>query len=156
MKKLFLILGICLILCGCKQFNPEPAFAEGESKPVTITAKEGFVMTWDNPVMKNLVTFETVRTKEVDSWGQWNALTAGWSIDAGFAFDAKTINTGALLIGRQFGTLADYLPFLDYPLLNKISITIYPVGLYIENLTDHPKFKGCSGGAIIKAEIKFG
>lgn len=151
MKKSF----ISFIVLLCLMVYIVPCFAEEASNPITITAKQGFVMTWDDPVVKNLTTFETIKTKKVESWGKWNMLWEGWSLDAGFAYDATGINTGALLIGRQFGTLADYLP-LQFPLLNKISITIYPVGLYINDLTDHPRLKGCSGGAIIKAEIKFG
>lgn len=151
MKRLILVF-LLMFVMGL----PLLATAEDESKPITITAKQGFIMTWNDPTVKNLTTFEILKTKPVENWGKWNAILDGWSLDAGFAWDTKTINNGAIILGRKFGTLGKYIKFLDFPLLNKIDVTIYPVGLYIENLTDHPTLKGCSGGAIIKAEIKFG
>ena len=153
MKKFILTLcvlfGIVLVL-----FLGAVARAEEVANPITVNVKQGFVMTWNDARVKNLTTFETIKTKKVESWGKWNALYEGWSIDAGFTYDATGMNTGAILLGRQFGTLADYLP-LDFPLLKKVTVTIYPVGLYIEDLTDHPRLKGCSGGAFINLELKF-
>ena len=130
--------------------------AQQETSMVSITAKQGFVMTWNDATAKNLTTFETIRTRPVDGIGRWNALVEGWTLDAGFGWDANSTSNGALMLGRKFGTLGTYFPFLDFPLLGKLDITIYPFGLYIENLTDHPKLHGCSGGAIISATIKFG
>lgn len=151
MKRLFFILAIIAAMLAAGS----PALFADDSSAITITAKQGFIMPWNEPVVKNLTTFEVVKTKKIDSWGSWNALWEDWSLDAGFAYDATGVNTGALLIGRNFGTLGDYIP-LNFPLKDKITITIYPVGLYINDLTDHPTIRGCSGGAIIKAEIKFG
>lgn len=141
------------VFCFCLLLLAIPALADDDS--AVITAKQGFVMRWDQAVVKNLTTFETIKTKKIDSWGNWNILWDGWSVDAGFAYDAIGVNTGAILLGRKFGTLADYVP-LQFPLLDKLTITIYPVGLYINNLTDHPEIEGCSGGAIISVKIKFG
>jgi hypothetical protein len=158
MKRLLLALFLiaALVIPSVGSFAEDAAVSTTETaNPISITAKQGFLMTWDDATVKNLTTFEVVKTKKIESWGKWNALWAGWSLDAGFAYDASSVDTGALLLGRCFGTLADYVP-LEFPLLDKITITIYPIGLYIEDLTDHPKLKGCSGGAIIKAEIKFG
>jgi hypothetical protein len=154
-KQILVAIGIValatLVALGIKSC----AKAEEAPAGATITAKQGAVMKWDTQETKFLTTFETIRTKKIEKWGKWNALWAGWSVDAGFAYDSSSINTGAILLGREFGTLGDYLP-LDFPLKKYISITIYPVGLYIDNIFDHPKTKGCSGGAIIKATIKFG
>jgi hypothetical protein len=127
----------------------------GYAQNVTATLKQGFVIPWKDGHVKNLTTIETLRTKAVEGWGKWNMLVDGWTVDAGYAYDASTSDVGALLIGRQFGTLGKYLPFLDFPLADKITITIYPVGLYINNLKDKPQFNGCSGGAFIRLTIQF-
>jgi len=146
----YLLVTICalLVITGA-------CLAEENPAPFTITAKQGFVMTWEDQTIKNLTTFETIKTKKMDSWGKWNALWEGWSVDAGFAYDANSLNVGALLIGREFGMLGNYLP-ISFPLKDAITITLYPVGIYVNDLVSHPKVKGCSGGAIIKATIKFG
>lgn len=150
-KSFMMVLSACVIL-----FISASVLAQDESNSITITAKQGFVMTWEDATVKNLTTFETIRTKPVEGWGKWNAFVDGWLLDAGFAWDANTVDNGAVLLGRKFGTLGKYIPFLDFPLLNKVDITIYPLGIYINDLTHHPRIEGCSGGAIVRAEIKFG
>jgi len=124
------------------------------AEDLNIALKQGALFTWKNQTVKNLTTFELAKTQEVESWGKWNILWAGWSLDCGFAYDASSISNGAILIGREFGTIGNYLP-INFPLKDKITITLYPAGVYIDNIFDHPKSQGCSGGAIIKLSIKF-
>ena len=133
----------------------EVGYAQDATNKLGISMKQGLVLSWKEARVKNLTTFEVAKTKPVESWGKWNALWSGWTLDAGFAYDAATIDTGALLIGREFGTLGKYFP-IDFPLKDKITITIYPVGLYVDNLWDKPTWHGCSGGAIIKFTISLG
>ena len=144
MKRTALIVAAILLITGL-------AYA-GTADDMGITLKQGMVMDWSSARMKNLTTFEAAKTKPVPTWGKWNALWAGWTLDAGFAYDASAIDTVAVMIGREFGTLGDYFP-IDFPLKDKISITIYPIGLYIDKIWDKAEWHGCSGGAIIKFKI---
>jgi hypothetical protein len=75
------------------------------------------------------------------------------SVDAGLAYDSTGVNTGAVLLGWRFGNLLSR--WFDIPFKDAFKLTIYPVGLYIQNLTDNPKASGCSGIAMFSAEIKF-
>ena len=122
---------------------------------IDLSIKQGFLMNWNDPDHKfnNLSTFEIAKTRKVESWGMWNALWTGWSLDAGFAYDANEISTVALLVGREFGTLGDYLP-IDFPLNDLITITIYPIGVYAEDVFNSPEFGVCSGGSYIKFSLK--
>jgi hypothetical protein len=110
--------------------------------------------------LTQFMAFETIKTdaSKVPTWPKWaKAVYDGWSLDAGFNYDdTKVLKDGALAIGRKFGTLADYLP-LDFPLLNKITITLYPASWTFEDLFNHPsKPKFGYGIGYIKAELKFG
>lgn len=130
------------------------AFAEDADK-LNITVKQGFIVNLSDSKLNNLTTIETVRTKPIESWGKWNALWDGWSLDAGAAYDAQSsgIDDVALLLGRNFGTLGKYLP-LDFPLKDKITVTMYPIGLYIKNVQDGDReFDPCIGGAILRLDI---
>ena len=152
MKRMFLTAAL-IFLCGLQAKAAD--VTQTSTGDITITAKQGFVIDYKDGTLKNLTTFETVKTRKIDSWGKWNALWAGWSIDAGFAFDAQGVNDAALLLGRNFGTIGDYLPF-DFPLKDKIVATLYPAGLYVRDIQSHKrKFDPCGGGAIIKLEVTF-
>lgn len=149
-KRIILIVAVLLFAIGL-------AFAQDEEEAdvISITTKQGFLRTWEEGEVEHLTTFETIRTKKIESWGKWNMFWAGWSLDAGFAYDnSDVLSTGALMIGRNFGTLGDYLP-IEFPLAKYITITLYPIGLYIRNLTDSPEVEYASGLGFIKAEIRF-
>lgn len=155
-----IVLAICTICCADDPPIAEPlGTVDKISETVSglnLSLKQGFLMNWndgDDVKLNNLSTFEVARTKPVESWGNWNALWEGWTLDAGFAYDAAAINTGALLIGREFGTLGKYLP-IDFPLKDLLKITIYPIGVSATNLFHKPKWKACSGGAFVKFTIK--
>ena len=143
MKKLMCCLGILAMLLTYQIARAD------------VTLKQGFVMAWKDQVVKNMTCVQVVNTAPIPSWGKWNALLDGWTVDVGWAYDGASINNGAVLLGRSFGTLGKYLPFIQFPLIDKIDITLYPIGLYVENFTSHPSVKGCSGGAFIKATVKF-
>jgi hypothetical protein len=148
MKKIIivLVLAICLIIAGCKK--------EAKAQDLNISLKQGFVYSWQDQAVKNLTTLEIAKTKPIASWGKWNALIDGWTIDIGYAYDATTSNIGAILLGREFGTLGKYLP-IDFPLLDKLSVTLYPFGIYLEDVFNSPRAKFCSGVGIIKLSLKF-
>ena len=122
------------------------------AQDLNLTFKQGALYSWKDSRTTNLTTVEIARTKVVDSWGKFNILWDGWSLDAGFNYDADVFNVGALLLGREFGTIGKYLP-IDFPLKDKISITLYPIGLLADDLFNQPKFRGCSGAAILKIAV---
>ena len=147
-KRLWLGLLLCVVIL----FG---GHADVFAKSPSITVKQGYVYIYDTGDVENLTTFETLKTKPIKSWGKWNILWDGWSIDAGFSYDnSDVLNTGAVMLGRNFGTIGKYLP-IDFPLKDYISITLYPAGAYINDLFDSPKVSFCSGIALIKAEIRF-
>lgn len=144
MKLIALFLTCILIFtCTC-------AFAED----INISLKQGLIFTWKGQQLKNLTCTKVANTKVIESWGKWNALWAGWSLDAGWAYDGSEVNSCALMLGRKLGTLGDYLP-IDFPFADKLEITLYPVGMYAVSIFDHPKIQGASGGSFLKIEVKF-
>ena len=149
MKKLLLVLSFILL-------SSSFAIADGVLIPDKLSIKQGMLINWKDPQggVKNLSTVTVAETKPVESWGKWNALWDGWTLDAGFAYDATGFNTGALLVGRQFGTLGKYLP-INFPMKDKIQVTIYPTGIEIDDLFGQPKTHGASGLGIIKFDISW-
>jgi hypothetical protein len=130
-----------------------------ESKTLSITLKQAVLYIPSINKVKQFSAFEVIKTDvdQVSSWPKWaKALYAGWSLDAGFAYDDTDIlRDGALTIGRKLGTLADFIP-LKFPLSNIIEITIYPIGIYVEKIFTDPQTPEIGyGGSYIKAEIKF-
>lgn len=144
MKRLVIALALVGVLAV-------PALADN----FEITMKQGVIAAWDSWKLENVTAFEVIKTKKVENWGKWNALWDGWSLDVGVAYDAgDTIDHVAVLLGRKIGVLKDYFP-IEYPLADKIEISIYPVGVYFSELGDNVNVSGCSGGAIFNLSIKF-
>ena len=119
-----------------------------------LTLKQGTVVSWNDGKLKNLSTLEVMKTKKQDSWGKWNILWDGWSIDAGLSYGTSDIDAVALMLGRNFGTLAEYLP-IEMPLVDKLKVTLYPVGIYASDWKDTLDIAGCSGGAFINFGLEF-
>ncbi len=119
-----------------------------------IELKQGMVYTLDSKEIENLTTVELASTKPIDGLGNWNMLLDGWSLDIGLAYDANELSDAALLIGREFGTLGKYLP-IDFPFKDKIKITLYPIGLYFNNVFEEPELESCIGGALFELKITF-
>lgn len=136
------------------------SFAYADEFPVAIAnkvqMKQGMLVPWDDPTggIENLSAMTLARTMPIESWGRWNALWDGWTLDAGFAYDSQSFNTGALLVGREFGTLGKYLP-IDFPLKDKVQVTIYPFGIVATDVFDGPSIHGASGVGIIKFDISW-
>jgi len=154
MKKLLMVvLGGLIVLNFVAQF----CWAEGAEIPLldgSVAFKQGVIMSWDDHQVDNLSTTVLARTMPFNGWGNWNTLWDGWSVDGGVAYDATAIDTGALLIGRELGTLGKYFP-IDFPLKDKINITIYPLGLIVNDIFSKPEIDGCSGLAYVKGSLKF-
>ncbi len=111
-----------------------------------ITLKQGVIYPWKTGELKNITVLDGVNTKAVESYPKWlNAIIDGWTLDPAWAYDGSSANSGALLLGRKVGTLADYVPFLNYSILDKFDITIYPIGLYAEDLFNTTKTQAVSG-----------
>lgn len=151
MKKFILVVLIGLFVFPVVAYS-QPAVVEDNAPNIVV--KQGFLYGYSDHAIKNLTAIEVAKTRPVDSFGKWNILFDGWSLDAGFAYTGSTLNTAALLLGREFGTLGKYLP-IDFPLKDKITITIYPVALRADDLFAHPKFQVASGGGFIKLGIQF-
>ncbi len=145
MKKAFLS-----ILFSCLLFTP--AFADESD----LTLKQGFLIRWDavEGELDNISMVTLARTKPVESIGDWNILLDGWMLDAGVAYDAGSFNTVALLVGREFGTLGKYLP-IEFPLKDKLKITIYPFGVILDDPFTDAEISGASGVGIINIGMTF-
>lgn len=160
MKKLILVLLLLLSVIPAiaedAAVAPTPTHEYAIALPTTIEVKQGMLISWNDPTagVNNLSCITLAKTYPVESFGKWNALWDGWSLDAGFAYDANQFNTGALLLGREFGTLGKYLP-IEFPLKDKIKITLYPVGIQVNNLFDSPEISGASGVGVIKFDVSF-
>ena len=119
-----------------------------------LTLKQGTVVSWSDGKLKNLSTVEVMKTKNQESWGKWNILWDGWSIDGGISYGTSDIDAVALMLGRNFGTLAKYLP-IEMPLADKLVVTLYPAGIYMSDWQDSINVAGCSGGAFINFGLEF-
>jgi len=142
---------IVVLLLGMALLSP---LMVAKAQDYNVNLKQGFLFTWEGQQLKNSTSLEIAHTKPIEGLGKWNALWDGWLLDVSWVYDADTLDSCALLIGRDFGTLGNYIP-IDFPLKDKISLTVYPIGLYAERVFDHPEIQGCSGGAILKLGLKF-
>jgi hypothetical protein len=121
-----------------------------------ITLKQGVIKPWKVDNVYNMTTVTVIRGKPMESFPTWlNACIDGTIVDAGWAYDMSTLNSGAIMVGREFGTLGKYVKFLDFPLMNKVNISIYYAGLYAEDLFHELKTQGASGAGYFQAEVKF-
>ena len=148
--RILLVMVMVLMFAGLAQ-------AEG----FNIELKQGALVCFDSKSsdnadykFRNASTFTIARTRKVESWGQWNALWEGWTLDGALAYDSDELDTVALLVGRKLGVIGDYIP-IDFPLDDMLSITVYPIGIYAEGLQDGADLGLCVGGAIIEAKITF-
>lgn len=134
-----------------------PAYADGPviEIPSGLEVKQGFIVPWDNPEngFMNMSTVSVLKTHADPSFGKWNAIWDGWSLDATWAYDSGTSNVG-LMLGRKFGVLGDYLP-VEFPLSDKMDITLYPIGILASDITGKPELSGASGAALIKFDLSF-
>lgn len=134
-----------------------PVYADVEplvSFPSSIEMKQGAILKWEDNKLENLTTVTIAETQAVESFGRWNAAFEGWTVDLGIAYDAGTLDTVALLLGRKLGNLDKYLP-IAFPLKDKLEVTIYPIGVYADDVFDDMTVSGASGVGIIKFDITF-
>jgi hypothetical protein len=125
-----------------------PLVAQAEENTFNLTFKQGLLYYYNVQQVKNISCLELAKTKPVDTWGNWNALWEGWSLDGAVSYDAIGVKSAALLIGRNFGTLGKYLP-LDFPLADKFTVTLYPFGIAMNNPFDEPEIEFVSGLAYL-------
>jgi hypothetical protein len=120
-----------------------------------LTLKQGGLYLYEDGVFRNFTCAEIARTTANPNWDKWvNAIWSGWTAEGGVAYDASSINTLAIMVGRKIGTLGDYLP-INYPLLDKVDISVYPIGVACSDIGGKPQFQAASGAAIIKLDVKF-
>ena len=121
-----------------------------------IELKQGALIRWDDDEcdIENLTTVTIARTYPIESLGKWNVLWDGWTLDFGAAYAADQFNTGALLIGRNFGTIGKYLP-VEFPLKDRLEVSIYPVGIIASDILGDAEISGASGLGIAKFEVNF-
>lgn len=153
MKRLIVIASIIASV-----FGVGVSFAEDSALviPSGFELKQGAIAKWNDGAdkLENLTTVTVARTRPVEAWGKWNALWAGWTVDLGAVYDANTLDTVAVLLGREFGTIGDYLP-IDFPLADKVAITLYPVGIYADDVFDDMSVSGATGVGIVKFDVEF-
>lgn len=148
------ILIIALMLVGSF------AMAQGENSllqiPTDFNAHQGMGVEWSTGALKNTTTFEVAMTVPNPKWSKAvNALWDGWTIDAGFAYDAGSADNAIIGISRTFGTLGQYLP-IKFPLADKIQISITPLAMEFQHFTSgHLDYSGFSGGSYASALLKF-
>lgn len=149
-KKLMLVVMAVMMLGGIAGIAQASIFDDEG-----VALKQTFVGAWQDGRVRNATVGEFIKTGPVEGWPNWaNALIDGWSIDAGPAYDASNLNNGVGLLGREVGTLGKYLKFLKFPFADKLTITIYPIGVLATDLLSKPKWDGCYGVGYIKATIK--
>lgn len=120
-------------------------------EPTGIPAKQAFLVTWEDQNVWNATMIEVAKTKKSDSWGTWNILWEGWSLDVGGAYDSNEFD-GAVALGRRFGTIGDYLP-IDFPFKDYLSITLYPIGARVK-FDEGIEIQPASGGAYFEIRIE--
>ena len=133
---------------------------------LAIAADDGIILkqsqfyTWEDAQAKNATTVTILKTdasiEPIASMPKWvKAVLDGWCFDAGAAYEDETIKDGCLLVGRDFGTLGKYFPWLVFPFKDRIQISIYPAGVFLPDVVHHLAPKGCSGIGYIKGTLKF-
>lgn len=160
-KKMLLVAVLVMLMAGLS-FAQEPEKVKEPDK-ASLNFKQGLVYNWKNSHTESLTSFEIARTRPIESFGKWNMLWDGWTADGGLesndAINAiaegrlKEIDSFSILLGRKVGTLGDYIP-IDFPLKDKFTITVYPIGLYFDTIWDKPDVSLASGGAFLKISIK--
>ncbi len=152
MKRVLFTLTAFLILCTSAFADSSPI-----ALPSSIQLKQGMLLKWDNPGagVLNLSTFTVAETVASPHFNKLeNAIWEGWTIDAGFSYDAQNFGIAALMLGRDFGTLGKYLP-ISFPLADKFSLTVYPIGMTVDDPSGHPRVEGASGLGLIKLSVSF-
>ena len=142
-KRILAVIAISLFICGVVY-----------AADLNFTFKQGMLYLHNDRQAKNFSCLELVKTKPKEEWGKWNMLWDGWSLDGGVSYDGAGMNSMALMLGRNFGTLAKYLP-LDYPLLKKLTITLYPYGISAKYPLDNIELQGASGVSYLTIGGKF-
>ena len=124
--------------------------------PSSVEIKQGFLVKWSDSSggMLNLSTVTIARTQPWDKLGWANILWDGNTIDLGAAYDGTGLHTGAILLGREFGTIGKYLP-VQFPLADRLSLTLYPIGIYSEDPMNNLRPKMASGAGIIKLSVNW-
>lgn len=152
MKKVALLVAVLGILCSSSWADDTPLV----SVPSTIEMKQGFLVKWDEPEggVENLTTVTIAKTKPIESLGDKNVWLDGWTLDLGIAYDAASFDTVALLVGRDFGTIGKYLP-IDFPLKDKLELSVYPIGIFVEDVFGDSSIHGASGLGIVKFDVQF-
>lgn len=121
-----------------------------------ITIKQEVFYTWNDLAAKNATTVTIIKGKPVDSFPKWaNMLIDGTVIDAGAAYEDDTIRDAVILIGREFGSLGKYVPWLVFPFKDRIDLSIHYAGIYLPNVAEELNPEGCSGLGYIKGSLKW-
>jgi hypothetical protein len=135
------ILVIALMLVGSF------AMAQG----VTLNLQQGGVITWRGEVknMTGVKAYELVDDKPISNWPKWaKALLVGDCATAIWAYDGANLSAGGVLIGKNLGTISQYVPAIKWDLLNQVEVHAYPIGVLIERVDSKTRVTGVSGLSI--------
>jgi len=154
-----IVIALCLVLAlvipTMAQDNTSDSILDPSISTGEVTLKQGFIGIYGEQGIKKMTIAELYHTKKIDSWGKWNALYDGWSIDAGVGYnDLKEIEDAAVVLGRRLGVIADYFP-IDFPFDKRIKITLYPIGLYFKDVRNKYDPKLAYAGSYFTGELKF-
>lgn len=145
MKKIFIVLFVLFCFVGM-------VIAEETG----IVLKQSAFFTYNDMERKNATTVTALKTSPIESAPKWvNMIVDGWVFDAGVAYEDNTIKDAVVLMGREFGTLGKYVPWLIFPFKDKIAISIYPIGAYLPDIAHTFRPEKCFGLGYIKGTLKF-
>lgn len=121
-----------------------------------IVIKQELLYTWEDLDAKNATTATAIKATAVEGWPTWvNMIVDGTVIDVGVAYEDETIKDGVVLVGKEFGTLGKYLPWLIFPFKDRIEISLHYVGIYLPDVLNKFDPEPCSGVGYLKGTFSF-
>lgn len=121
-----------------------------------VSVKQAVFYTWNDMAAKNATTVTVIKAKAVEGFPKWaNMIIDGTVIDVGAAYEDETIRDGVVFIGKEFGTLGKYVPWLIFPFKDRIEISLHYAGLYLPNVAEEFDPQGCSGLGYLKGTFSF-
>ena len=138
--------------------GPQAVFAQDAS----IDFQQGAILTWDGQFknMTGVKAYELTDDKPITNWPLWaKALLVGDCVSVAYSGDKANPTAASVMFGRKLGTVSNYLPFIKWDLLDKFDVHFYPLGFYVEKVTESDKtkfkFKGASGLTALSITAKF-
>jgi len=121
-----------------------------------VSVKQALFYTWEDLSAKNATTVTVIKAEAIESFPDWaNMIIDGTVIDVGAAYEDQTIRDGVVFVGKEFGTLGKYVPWLIFPFKDRIEISLCYAGIYLPNVAEEFDPEPCSGIGYLKGTFKF-